>query len=373
GDTIVGIVSVFGLILITKYFEKKAKKKVMETGTKDIEAREKEKTFTYSTSPKSFRSLPRLDFSYFFDYTSNYIVGQERALKMVQKSLIASAKRLSMGDKKKAKVLSVMLFVGPTGVGKTETAKVLAEYLKVYDYGFLRIDANQYSTREAVWSLLGSMKGYIGSDQPGILPRKIAENPRIVILIDEIEKASRSFYEPLLQLLDEGYVIERSTGEEFHTQAAVIIMTSNIESRKIGSLAESISDPVELDIKVREVLERAIRHFDGGYEAFQITPEFLGRIDAIVPFSSLKFDHLVLIAQRELQRMGVKPDQERLRLLAYKYKELADKYGIRYFIKKLTEEFFGGVERSVKKLSETYFTTIRPVTCVLGLLILKVS
>jgi ATP-dependent Clp protease ATP-binding subunit ClpA len=102
--------------------------------------------------------------------------------------------------------------VGPTGVGKTETAKALAGWLEDYGYSSLRLDANQFSDREAVWTLLGSPKGYVGSDKPGLLPYAISQNPKQVILIDEIEKADQGFYQFLLQMLDEGYVIERSTG-----------------------------------------------------------------------------------------------------------------------------------------------------------------
>lgn len=342
-DTFIGVASAVVFVLIIFVLISRPFRKTALAG-EDTETApvEEEKKIVFAV-PEVFgsafhRSHPAPDFSRFLDFASDYIVGQEKALAMVQKTLAVNAKRLSMGDRKKERVLAVMLFAGPTGVGKTETAKVLAQYLKNYGYKFLRIDANQYSTREAVWSLLGSVKGYIGSDKPGILPSAIAENPRLVLLIDEIEKASRSFYEPLLQLLDEGYVVERSTGEVFYTQRAIILMTSNIENRQIGLLAQSISDPVELDLKVREALERARRYYSSGNELFELTPEFLGRIDAVVPFSNLSFEHLVLIAVAELKRMGVKPDPQQVIALAKKYRELADKYGVRYFIKKITEE-----------------------------------
>jgi ATP-dependent Clp protease ATP-binding subunit ClpA len=88
----------------------------------------------------------------------------------------------------------------------------------------LRIDANQFADRESLWTLLGAAKGYKGSDTPGLLPYAISQNPKLVILIDEIEKAEQGFYQPLLQLLDEGYVIERSTGYAYYLNRAIIII-----------------------------------------------------------------------------------------------------------------------------------------------------
>mgnify|MGYP001773263471 CR=1 FL=1 len=274
----------------------------------------------------------------FMTFMMNRVVGQERALEIIRRTLYINFKKHAMGDVKRQRILATMLFVGPTGVGKTETAKALAELLAEIGYGFLRIDANQYSSRESVWSLLGAMKGYMGSDTPGLLPAALASNPRRVILIDEIEKANRSFYEPLLQLLDEGYVVERSTGEVFYADAAIVIITSNLESRKIGELADSITDLTELDLRIRETLEQAQRFYGSGHEPFQITPEFLGRIDAIVPFGNLRFEHLVRLAYMELQRLGVPADMEKAYELTMKYYELSQRYGVRYFLKKVGEE-----------------------------------
>ena len=201
----------------------------------------------------------------------------------------------------------------------------------------MRIDANQFSDREAVWTLLGSPKGYIGSDRPGLLPSAISQNPKQVILIDEIEKADQGFYQFMLQLLDEGYVIERSTGNAYYLQRARVIITSNLENKRIAEIMETLSDPVEIDIAVRKTLEGAVVWLNN-YKSFKITPEFLGRIDAVVPFRSLGFEDLVQIAYRELRRLGENVSIDFARELTQKYYPIAKEYGVRYFLNKIQED-----------------------------------
>jgi len=239
----------------------------------------------------------------FAEYGKWVVVRQDYAIDTIQKVLTANTKLADRGDPRRNRILASFLFVGPTGVGKTETAKALADYLRQEGYGFIRIDANQFTTEEGIWTLLGSPKGYIGSETPGLLPGAISQNPKQVILIDEIEKADRRFYQVMLQLLDEGYVIERSTGYAYYVSRAIVIFTSNLENQRIAEIMETLSDPIEIDIAVRKTLESAVIEFSP-YRSFKITPEFLGRIDAVVPFRSLGFEDLVEIAYRELRRLG---------------------------------------------------------------------
>jgi len=201
----------------------------------------------------------------------------------------------------------------------------------------LRLDANQFADREALWTLLGSPKGYLGSDEPGLLPYAVSQNPKQVILIDEIEKADQGFYQFLLQMLDEGYVVERSTGNTYYLKRAIVIITSNLENKRIAEIMETLSDPIQIDIAVRKTLESAIVKHGGGRN-FRITPEFLGRIDAVVPFRSLGFEDLVKIAYREIRGLGVDISYERARELTQKYYPVAKEYGVRYFLKKITED-----------------------------------
>lgn len=273
----------------------------------------------------------------FADYAKRWVVGQDHAIETIQKVLIANSKLADLGNPKRQRILASFLFVGPTGVGKTETAKALAGWLEDYGYSSLRLDANQFSDREAVWTLLGSPKGYVGSETPGLLPYAISQNPKQVILIDEIEKADQGFYQFLLQMLDEGYVIERSTGNVYYLKRAIVIITSNLENKRIAEIMETLSDPVEIDIAVRKTLEGAKINLGGG-RTFRITPEFLGRIDAVVPFRSLGFEDLVQIAYRELRGLGVDISYETARELTQKYYPIAREYGVRYFIKKIQED-----------------------------------
>jgi len=273
----------------------------------------------------------------FAEYGKWVVVGQDYAIDTIQKVLIANTKLADRGDPRRNRILASFLFVGPTGVGKTETAKALADWLSQEGYSFLRIDANQFSDRESTWTLLGSPKGYLGSETPGLLPYAISQNPKQVILIDEIEKADQGFYQFLLQMLDEGYVIERSTGYAYYLNRAIVIITSNLENQKIAEIMETLSNPIEIDIAVRKTLESAVISFGGG-RTFRITPEFLGRIDAVVPFRSLGFEDLVKIAYRNLRRLGENVDIDFARALTQKYYPVAREYGVRYFLKKIQED-----------------------------------
>jgi len=273
----------------------------------------------------------------FADYGKRMVVGQDNAIDTIQKVLIANSKLADLGNPRRQRILASFLFVGPTGVGKTETAKALAGWLEDYGYSYLRIDANQFSDRESTWTLLGSPKGYIGSDKPGLLPYAISQNPKQIILIDEIEKADQGFYQFLLQMLDEGYVIERSTGYRYYLQRAIVIITSNLENKRIAEIMETLSDPIQIDIAVRKTLEDAVVWLGGG-RTFKITPEFLSRIDAIIPFRSLGFEDLVQIAYRDLRDLGLNVSYETVYELTQKYYPIAREYGVRYFLKKVQED-----------------------------------
>lgn len=273
----------------------------------------------------------------FADYAKRWVVGQDHAVETIQKVLIANSKLADLGNPKRQRILASFLFVGPTGVGKTETAKALAGWLEDYGYNSLRLDANQFSDRESTWTLLGSPKGYIGSDRPGLLPYAISQNPNQIILIDEIEKADQGFYQFLLQMLDEGYVIERSTGYRYYLQRAIVIITSNLENKRIAQIMETLKDPIQIDIAVRKTLEEAVINFGGG-RTFRITPEFLGRVDAIIPFRSLGFEDLVQIAYRDLRGLGLNISYETVYELTQKYYPVAREYGVRYFLKKVQED-----------------------------------
>ena len=273
----------------------------------------------------------------FADYGKRVVIGQDHAIDNIQKVLVANSRLADLGNLKRQRILASFLFVGPTGVGKTETAKALASWLKDYGYDYLRIDANQFSDRESTWTLLGSPRGYVGSDKPGLLPYAISQNPKQVLLIDEIEKADQGFYQFLLQMLDEGYVVERSTGNVYYLNRAIVIITSNLENKRIAEIMETLKDPIQIDIAVRKTLEDAVVGLGSG-RTFRITPEFLGRVDVVVPFRSLGFEDLVQIAYRELRGLGLNISYETAYELSQKYYPVAREYGVRYFLKKIQED-----------------------------------
>lgn len=252
------------------------------------------------------------------------IVGQERAHERIERRIKAGVKEaLALGEEKRTKILTSLIFVGPTGVGKTETAKVLGEILKDVGYDFLRIDMNQFSSEESVWSLIGSLKGFVGSDKPGILSGALMENPRRVILFDEIEKAHPKAFDFLLQFLDEGYVVERSTGEKIHADFAIVIFTTNYAQELTAKLSEEVLDEVELDMKLRGVLKGFFR------------PEFLGRLDEVIPFGRLSESAIVELTRRLIKKY----DLNATPLEVYqKYKKVLEQYGVRAYVKKIKEE-----------------------------------
>jgi len=259
------------------------------------------------------------------DRIREVIVGQDRALGIIERRIKLSLKEaFVLGDEKRKRILASFLFVGPTGVGKTETAKVLAEVLKDFGYEFLRIDMNQFSSPESVWSLIGSVKGYVGSDEPGILSGGLMKNPRRVILFDEVEKANPKIYDILLQFLDEGYVVERSTGERVYADASIVIFTSNYQESLVGEIAEKFVDDVALDIELRRIMETFFRK------------EFLGRMDEIVPFMNLTDKEVIELTVKKFEKYGL--DKEKARELYERYKGLLTRYGIRYYLKKVKEE-----------------------------------
>ncbi len=250
------------------------------------------------------------------------IVGQDRAITQIIRSLKVATGLLST-EEKRSRVLVSMIFVGATGVGKTETAKVLAELLKPLGYQFIRIDLNQYRTPESAWTLIGSPRGYVGSEYGGTLTRALMKNPKAVILFDEMEKAHPDLHTTFMTLLDEGYIEEQSTGRKVYLQAGIIIFTSNLYSDRIAHIAETVEDELELELQLRDFAERYFGR-----------PEIVGRIDAIVPFRRLTPEDLEEIARRVLTPYGKAylAHELTLELLG-----LAQRYGVRAFVRKLKE------------------------------------
>src|SRR5246127_2339395 len=195
------------------------------------------------------------------------VIGQDEALRTVANAIRRS--RAGLSDPKRP--IGSFIFLGPTGVGKTETARALAEFLFDDEAAMLRIDMSEYMEKHAVARLIGAPPGYIGYDEGGQLTEAVRRRPYAVILFDEIEKAHSDVFNVLLQILDDGRLTD-SQGRTVDFKNTVLIMTSNLGSREIQAVADD-------EKQVREAVLEVLR------ENFK--PEFLNRVDDIVIFHQL--------------------------------------------------------------------------------------
>ena len=204
------------------------------------------------------------------------VIGQDEAIQLVSDAVI----RARSGIKDPNKPIGSFLFLGPTGVGKTELAKTLAETLFDSEDNIVRIDMSEYMEKHAVSRLIGAPPGYIGYDEGGQLTEAVRRKPYSVILFDEIEKAHHDVFNVLLQLLDDGRITD-AQGHTVDFKNTVVILTSNIGST---TLLEDITE----DGSIREDTEEKVKALL--HDHFR--PEFLNRIDDIVLFSPLLFEEI---------------------------------------------------------------------------------
>jgi ATP-dependent Clp protease ATP-binding subunit ClpB len=186
--------------------------------------------------------------------------------------------------------ISSFIFLGPTGVGKTELAKALAAYMFDTEEAIVRIDMSEYMEKHSVSRLVGAPPGYVGYDEGGQLTEAVRRRPYAVILFDEIEKAHPDVFNILLQILDDGRATD-SQGRTVDFKNAIIIMTSNIGSQYILDLAGDDSRYVEMQARVMEALRGSFR------------PEFLNRVDETIIFHSLRKDQLRNIVKLQVKRL----------------------------------------------------------------------
>lgn len=216
------------------------------------------------------------------------VVGQDAALEAVSNAV----RRARAGLQDPNRPIGSFLFVGPTGVGKTELTKALAEFMFDDDTAILRLDMSEYSEKHSVARLIGAPPGYVGYDEGGALTEAVRRRPYQVILFDEVEKAHPDLFNTLLQVLDDGRLTD-GQGRTVDFKNTIIIMTSNLGSDALASGAEG-----ELSEEVRESVMGAIRiHF---------RPEFINRIDEIVFFKRLgrgEIDHIVDIQMVHLEKL----------------------------------------------------------------------
>lgn len=212
----------------------------------------------------------------------NRVIGQDEAVKAVSKAI----RRARSGLKDPTRPIGSFMFLGPTGVGKTELAKALAEAMFGSEDSMIRIDMSEYMEKYTTSRLIGSPPGYVGYDEGGQLTEKVRNNPYSVVLLDEVEKAHNDVFNILLQVLDDGFLTD-SKGRKVDFRNTIIIMTSNLgatalrDEKSVGFGAKDVSDDYEaMAAKVRETLKKIFR------------PEFLNRLDETVVFHSLNKEEI---------------------------------------------------------------------------------
>ena len=216
------------------------------------------------------------------------VIGQDEAVKAVANSV----KRGRVGLKDPNRPIGSFLFLGPTGVGKTELSKALAESVFGNENDMIRVDMSEYMEQHSVSKMIGSPPGYVGYEEGGQLSEKVRRNPYSVILFDEIEKAHIDVFNVLLQILDDGHVTD-SQGRKVDFKNTIIIMTSNagaqniVSPKKLGFASKEDSEKNYQDMK-NQVMEE-VKHI--------FKPEFLNRIDDIIVFHALEKEDMKQIAQ----------------------------------------------------------------------------
>ena len=238
------------------------------------------------------------------------VIGQEDAVKKVVKAI----QRNRAGLKDPNRPIGTFIFLGTTGVGKTELAKVMARELFDSDEALIRIDMSEYMEKFAVSRLVGAPPGYVGYEEGGQLTEAVRRKPYAVVLLDEIEKAHPDVFNILLQILDEGFVTD-SLGRKIDFRNTIIILTSNIGTRDLKDFGDGVgfgtnAKKTNTDARARSTIENALK------KAF--APEFLNRIDDIIIFNSLQQQDIKRIIDLELSKL-----YSRLEKLGYKV-ELTD-------------------------------------------------
>jgi len=224
------------------------------------------------------------------DNLKKRVVGQEEAVAAVS----SAVRRSRAGLKDPNRPIGSFIFMGPTGVGKTELARALAEFLFDDENAMVRIDMSEYMERHAVARLIGAPPGYVGYEEGGQLTEAIRRRPYAVVLFDEIEKAHPEVFNVMLQVLDDGRLTD-SKGREVNFKNTVIIMTSNVGAQYIFDYQKSMQAPQQEAEMERKVEEELHKHF---------RPEFLNRIDDVIIFHALDMQHIKRIIEIQLRKLA---------------------------------------------------------------------
>ncbi|MDH3381114.1 MAG: ATP-dependent Clp protease ATP-binding subunit [Flavobacteriaceae bacterium] len=223
------------------------------------------------------------------------VIGQDDAVKKVVRAI----QRNRVGLKDPDKPIGSFIFLGQTGVGKTQLAKILAKELFDSEDALVRIDMSEYMEKFAVSRLIGAPPGYVGYEEGGQLTEKIRRKPYAVVLLDEIEKAHPDVFNILLQILDDGHITD-SLGRRIDFRNTIIIMTSNIGSRQLKDFGQGVgfgtaAKEAQSETHARGIIESALKK--------SFAPEFINRIDDVIIFNPLEIEHIHQIIDIELQKL----------------------------------------------------------------------
>ena len=224
------------------------------------------------------------------------IIGQDSAIRAVADSI----KRSRTGLNDPSKPLASFLFLGPTGVGKTELSKVVAKIIFDSNSSITRLDMSEYMEKHSVSKIIGAPPGYLGFESGGQLTEAVRKNPYSLILLDEIEKAHKDILDILLQVLDDG-IITDGQGRTINFKNSIIVLTSNLGSQSINDLSVRKEDTNE----IKKVVDNEIKKF--------FKPEFLNRLDEIVIFNNLELNDIKEIAKIQLQHLEKRLNKKNLK------------------------------------------------------------
>jgi len=213
------------------------------------------------------------------------VIGQKEAIMAVANAV----RRARAGLQDPDRPLGSFIFLGPTGVGKTELARSLADFLFDSEHAMIRIDMSEYMEKHSVARLIGAPPGYVGYEEGGMLTESVRRRPYSVILLDEIEKAHPDVFNVLLQVLDDGRMTD-GKGRTVDFKNTILIMTSNLGSQLIMEMGQA--NPEEMQRHIDELLYR------------QFKPEFLNRVDEIITFHGLSREDLLQIVDIQIKRMA---------------------------------------------------------------------
>ena len=229
------------------------------------------------------------------DELKKLIIGQNEPIEKLAKAI----RRSRAGLKDPKRPIGSFIFLGPTGVGKTELAKVLAKYLFVSEDALVRIDMSEYMEKFSISRLVGAPPGYVGYEEGGQLTEKVRRKPYSIVLLDEIEKAHPDVFNILLQVLDDG-ILTDSLGRKVDFKNTIIILTSNIGTREIklgGGLGFGADEPKDKYSSMKSTIEGAVKKV--------FSPEFLNRVDELIVFHRLSKEHIaqiILLQVKELTK-----------------------------------------------------------------------